>query len=291
MYVIGAITAWGAYFSFAKLILLKLSPVVFLIFRFGIGALVLMAMCLKLRKSFAMSRRDLAGVAAAAFVGIIMHQAVQLAGLKHTSATHTGWILTLVPPVTGLLGWIYLKERITRRQLIGLAVAVVGVTLFVSDGHPGNLSFGHNYGDLLVFASVFTWSVYTIITKARLRRYDPLPITTLHMALGFVFFLVIGAADVPAQIGALTPEDWLIVVMIGIVPSGLAYFWWNAGLKRLSTLNTSMFLFLEAVVATAVGFLLLGETFSTRMVFFAVLMVIGVTIAQQNRARRGVMTS
>ena len=61
-------------------------------------------------------RRDWLFVSLAGFVGIVLHQFIQLNGLKTTSATNTGWILTLIPPVTGILGWFWLKERVAIQQ-------------------------------------------------------------------------------------------------------------------------------------------------------------------------------
>lgn len=285
LFVLAAITSWGAYFPFAKLVLQKLTPVDFLIFRLGIGAATLALLNLRLRKSFRIEKRDLAIVLGAGVVGIIIHQIIQLNGLRFTSATNTGWILTLIPPVTGLLGWLFLKERVRPRQVWGLAIAMTGVVLFVSKGHPEQLSLGKNLGDALAFGSVISWTVYTIMTKAHLQRYDPLAVSAIHMFLGFVFFALVGGWHVGSRVSALDWRDWTIIIVIGIVPSGLAYFCWNAGLKRLSAMDTSMFLFLEAIVASAAGALLLGETFTTSMAAFALLIAAGVYVGQRRVAR------
>jgi drug/metabolite transporter (DMT)-like permease len=119
--VLAAITAWGVYFPFAKLILAKLDPMVFLVFRLGIGALVLFMLSVRQGKSFALRRPDLGIVLLAGLIGIVLHQLAQVIGLQHTTATNTGWILTLIPPMSGLLGWVFLKERIALRQIAGLS--------------------------------------------------------------------------------------------------------------------------------------------------------------------------
>lgn len=124
-----------------------------------------------------------------------------------------------------------------------------------------------------------------MIAKSKLSSYDALPVSTIHMGLGFLTFLGIGVWDVPQQIHALTTTDWLIVTGIGIVPSGLAYYWWNAGLQRLSAVNTSMFLFIEAIVASVAGFILLGEQFTATMVFAAALIILGVSVTHLRRSR------
>jgi drug/metabolite transporter (DMT)-like permease len=204
-------------------------------------------------------------------------------GLQHTTATNTGWILTLIPPMSGFLGWVFLKERIALRQIAGLIVAMIGVVFFVSQGAPSELSFVRNIGDVLALASVVTWSVYTVMTKSRLKTYDSLPISAIHMGLGFVAFLLIGGGRIPSEITALDPLEWLIVILIGIIPSGLAYYWWFAGLKRLSIIGTSTFLFIEAIITSITGFLLLGERFTIPMVVAGVVIIIGVWVTQARR--------
>lgn len=281
--VMAAIVSWGIYFPFAKLILDKIPPTVFVVFRFGIGSIVLLFLTAYFRKPLRIHRGDIMFMIASATVGITVHQLIQLWGLVHTTATNTGWILTLIPPVTGLLGWIFLKERVSLRHIAGIVVASVGVLLFVTRGRPTSLSLGHNVGDLLAFGSVLTWSTYTIMTKSRLRGYHPLALSTIHMTIGALTLLVIGGWRIPAAAGVLTGTDWLIVAAIGLIPSGLAYYWWAAGLKRLSVINTSTYLFVEAIVASVAGFLVLGERFTGSMLVAAGFIVIGVYITQVRR--------
>jgi len=280
LFVLAAIFSWGAYFPFAKIILKKLSPEVFLFFRLGIGGLILLFISLKTGQSFAVSRRELIAVIIAGAVGIILHQLVQVAGLKLTTATNTGWILTLIPPVTGLLGWVFLKERVSGRQILGLTIAITGVLLFVSKGDISHLSITGHLGDLLALLSVGTWSSYTILMKPLLKKHQPLFLSTFHMALGFLFFLFLAAKAIPAQVVRLSGTDWFILILIGLIPSGLAYFWWSAGLQRLSAINTSIYLFIEAVVASLTAFLVLHESFTLPMLLFAAVIIVGVYITQ-----------
>jgi drug/metabolite transporter (DMT)-like permease len=284
--VLAAIVSWGIYFPFAKIILAKLSPTVFVVFRFAIGVLVLFTLTRRLGRRFVVARSDWPFMITAGLIGIAAHQLIQLWGLVRTTATNTGWILTLIPPVTGLLGWIFLRERVSLKQVAGITIAATGVLLFVTDGRPTTLSIGNNVGDMLAFGSVLTWSTYTILTKSRLHDYDPLPMSTIHMAIGVSVLLLVGGWRIPAEIGVLTGTDWVIVILIGIIPSGLSYYWWTAGLKRLSVVNTSTWLFIEAIVASVAGFLVLGERFTVPMAVAGGFIVAGVWIAQSRPRRR-----
>ncbi|MBD3298316.1 MAG: EamA family transporter [candidate division Zixibacteria bacterium] len=288
VFVLLAITTWGVYFSFAIIVLRKLTAIEFLMFRWGIGVCTLLLLNLAIRKPLRVAKADWPVVASAIVIGIVVHQLLQVNGLKYTTSTNTGWILTTIPPITGALGWIFLRERLRVRQIVGLIIAMTGVTLFVTNGNLSEMSLGNNLGDLLVFGSVFTWSIYTILTKSRLGRYDALGISIVYMLWGFGTFILLKLFESGLQIPSLTTAEWLIMLGIGVFPSGLAYYWWNAGLQRLTAVNTSMFLFIEAIVASSVGALMLGDVFSTAMVGFALLIVIGVSVAQGVQARRRV---
>ncbi len=284
--VLAAVSLWGVYFPYAKVVLAKISPVSFLIIRLGVGAATLYALNLALKRSLHIARKDWWFIVLAGLIGIVLHQMIQLAGLRQTSATNTGWILTLNPPVAGLLGWLLLKERASSQKLIGLAIAMAGVALLVSRGHLETLSFVRNWGDTLALISIGTWSIYTIMVKSRLQSYESLAVAALHMLLGFVVFGAIGGASFLNEAKRLTGQEWAIAILIGIFPSGLAYYWWNAGLKRLSVIDISMFLFIEAIVASFAGWWVLGESFTLMMGVGTVIIVAGVLIAQRRLTQR-----
>jgi drug/metabolite transporter (DMT)-like permease len=283
LWVLGAVVAWGAYFPYAKLVLQKVSPSSFLIIRLGVGAATLYLLNVFLKKSLRIRRSDWLFVIAAGAIGIIAHQLIQLTGLKVTSATNTGWILTLNPPVAGILGWLILKERVGIQKIIGLVIAMFGVALLVSKGHPSQLSLLQNWGDTLALISIGTWAVYSIMLKSRLTSYEPLAISAFHMLLGFVFFAVVGGTQFAREAGSMTVTEWVIAIAIGVLPSGLAYYWWTAGLRRLSVIDISMFLFIEAIVASLAGWAVLGESFTALMVLATIVIIFGVWFAETRR--------
>ena len=286
---LGAVVAWGAYFPYAKIVLQKISPASFLIIRLGVGAATLYVLNLRLRKSLRIERRDWTFVVITGLIGIVIHQFIQLAGLKVTSATNTGWILTLNPPVAGILGWLLLKEKVTSQKVIGLAIAMLGVALLISKGHLSELSLLKNWGDTLALISIGTWSIYIIMLKSRLKSYEPLAISAFHMLLGCVCFSVIGGSQFVRELPTMTAYEWIITVAIGVLPSGLAYYWWTTGLQTLSVIDISMFLFIEAIMASVTGLVVLGEDFTVLMVLATIVIVSGVWFAETRRFNQPVI--
>ncbi|MCI0531378.1 MAG: DMT family transporter [candidate division Zixibacteria bacterium] len=280
VYVLVAIVSWGVYFPLAKIVLLKLSPEVFLVFRLGLGTAVLFVLHGWLGKSHPGKLQSLGKIILAGAAGVMLHQLIQTSGLKITSATNSGWIITLSPAFTGALGWIILKEKVRLRQMLGMGIALLGVLLLISKGKVWQLSFGRNLGDFLVLASAVTWSIYTVMNRPLLQRNSAILVSAIQMGMGFLFFTILAGNKILSQSQTLTSVDWILLASIGIVPSGLAYFWWNAGLARLTAVRTSIFLFIEAVIASIMSVIILGESFTILMLIAAVITIAGVTIAQ-----------
>ena len=280
VYVLAAIVSWGVYFPLAKIVLQKLSPEVFLVFRLGLGTVVLLGLYGWFGKSHQGKLQSLGKIILAGAIGVMLHQLIQTSGLKITSATNSGWIITLSPVFTGALGWIILKEKVRLRQMLGMGIALSGVLLLISKGKIWQLSFGRNLGDFLVLASAVTWSIYTVMNRPLLQRNSAILVSAIQMGMGFLFFTILAGTDILPQSQALTTSDWMVLIIIGVIPSGLAYFWWNAGLARLTAVRTSIFLFIEAVIASIMSVIILGESFTILMLMAVIITIAGVTIAQ-----------
>ena len=111
-----------------------------------------------------------------AFVGLFLHQMLQVHGLGHTTATRTGWLIGVIPIWTAVLSAVMLGERFGLQKIGGLAVGTLGVILLVTRGDLAfaSLDAGTLRGDLLVLGSTVTWAVYTVTGRAvldRPRRY------------------------------------------------------------------------------------------------------------------------
>ena len=65
---------------------------------------------------------------------ITVHFIIQVIGINYTSATNTGWIISVTPLVMVALSAVFLKEKITGRLVIGIVLATAGILLLVSRG-------------------------------------------------------------------------------------------------------------------------------------------------------------
>jgi drug/metabolite transporter (DMT)-like permease len=161
-----------------------------------------------------------------------------------------------------LLGWIFLKERVTWWQIIGILLAALGVILVVTKGDLGTLQGGifGAPGDILILVSALNWAIFSALSKRSLGKLPATQMIFYVMVFGW-FFTTILLFSGPglSEIGVLSLRGWVGILFLGVACSGLAYIFWYDGLKAIPASRIGAFLYLEPLVAVAVAFMILGE--------------------------------
>jgi drug/metabolite transporter (DMT)-like permease len=113
-------------------------------------------------------------------------------------------------------------------------------------------------GDLLVLISLVAAVVMILASKRLVDRHDSLQVTAAMIMVGTVFLLVLAELWQPLRFH-FSPTTWLAVGAQGILATAGAYLFWNWGLARMPASRSGVFLNLEPVVGTLLGFFLLHE--------------------------------
>jgi drug/metabolite transporter (DMT)-like permease len=276
------VVLWGASFVALKVLLRELSPAAITALRFTVGALFLLVVCAARRQLQSPRARDLPSLALLGFLGIALHQWLQATGLLTASATTTSWIVASIPVFVALLGWLVLRERLGAGRIVGIALALAGVLIIVSNGDLRSLAAGTTGtpGDLLIVFSAVNWAVFTILSKRFMQRSSGLrPVTMMLYVMGFgwAFSLAwLGAAGGAEAIRDLSPGGWWAMAFLGIGCSGLAYLLWNDALDRVDATQAGVFLYFEPLVTAALAWPLLGEPVSGAMLAGGAAVLMGV---------------
>jgi drug/metabolite transporter (DMT)-like permease len=257
------------------------TPVELLGLRFLIGLPLLLVITLVKRLRFDFSPGDRKGVLFGAAL-ITAHFLIQITGIKYTSATNTGWIISVTPLVMAVLAFFILKERLSRNALVGIAVATVGILLLVSRGDVGNFGWLSSVGDWLVLASAHTWALYTIAIRDVSRKRHPLEVT---------FGVLLPSAVVILAYMAFT-SDWsrfleipldgvLALLFLGLLGLAIAHWFWQEGVAKIGAARAGIFLYLEPLSTTALAVPWLGEHFGLYTAIGGLMVLGGVFLAQR----------
>ena len=275
------VVIWGSTFVATKIMLDYVSPAELLGLRMIIGipvlALVVLVKRIKLQFEFREHMNLLAGSAV-----ITAHFLIQITGLKYTTATNTGWIISVTPLALAVLSFLILKERISRNVVAGIIIATGGVMFLVSRGDFSHIGWLKSIGDWLILVSAHTWAIYTIIVRDISRKRNPVAVTfAILLPTGVLmtgYLLVFFDWGVLATLSA---RAWAALMLLGVFGTALAHWWWQEGVAELGAARAGIFLYLEPLTATTLGVALLNEQFGLFTAIGAAAVLGGILIAER----------
>jgi len=271
---------WGLSYIAIKVVLEELAPVEMIAVRFLLATPVLFII-LKLKGLNPIPPAMRGKLVITAGI-VFLHFWVMATGMKETSASNTAWILTTAPIFIALLSWVYLKEPFTGAQWGGLLLAGSGVLFLTYNGDPANLQWINSRGDLIVLGSCVTWAFYTVAIREITTRVNPLVATFAMTGIaGFVFVpytLVVSGYE---KFLSLKPVTLLSLVFLGVFCLALAFWLWSEGLARATAAEVGVWLYVEPLITVVGAWLLLQERVTLWLALGAVLISLGVYVAEK----------
>ena len=276
-----AVILWGNSFIATKLALRELNPQTIILLRLLLGIILLAVFAIYTKKDFTLNLKNHGAIFILALIAVF-HLWIQVTGLEYTSAASTGWIVGITPVFMAILSTIFFKEKLSKTKIIGIIVAFSGLLLLVSRSNMSNIKFIEQKGDLLVLASAFTWSVYSLVNKKISLKYPPM------MTILFLFIMmavIISPFTVTRQsINAvihLSLIGWVSILFLGIFCSGIAYVLWAKSLKELEATKVGSFLYLEPFVTVLSAWLILSETITLTIILSGLIITAGVILVNR----------
>jgi drug/metabolite transporter, DME family len=272
--VLGAASLWATFGIFAKyLYQAGLEPLEVASARAAVGfaAVLLIALARSLRR-VRVPLRSMPFFAAYGILGFALFGLLYLAGLQRTTVSVAVALLYTAPAFVVLVSALLWRERFGRVRVLSLALVLTGV-VFVT-GAAGSLVSGTAPLPLaaLLFGlgSGLGYALYTLSSKMASERYGSLP--SLFWSFAFAA-LSLGALASPITPFLRAPEQTLLLIGLGIVPTLLPYALYIAALRHLRASTAAMLASIEPAIAAALAALLLGESMDALQLIGMVLVV------------------
>jgi drug/metabolite transporter (DMT)-like permease len=237
---------WGGQFVVGKSALARVDAFPLTTIRYALAVLILLAI-LVLVEGWRALRLDGRGLQLFLLgsLGFAGFNLFAYTGLEHARPQSASLIVALGPLLTAIVLWLRDGTRPARTTGIALVLALVGVALVVSKGHPSTLAAGSvGWGDGLVLLGVTSFVIYTL-GAARYTDFSPLRYTALTAALGWLTIagsalvaMATGLVATPsaADIGAVTPE----ILYLAIPGAVIAVVTWNAAVGSIGPQNATL---------------------------------------------------
>ncbi len=236
------------------------TPVEMYVYRFAAAYLLLLGLTLKHIKS--RSWRDeltlfISGICAGSLYFITENYALRL-----TSAGNVSLLASISPLFTTFLMSLVFKQKIQAGVLIGSVVAIVGVACIIL-GNGTGLEF-RPQGDLLAITAALCWAIYTIAVRRVIPLYTSLFITRKLFFYGVLTALpLLFIQKEPYHVALLfdlnQPEYMLNFLFLVLMCSICSYLIWNETMKKLGSVTTNNYLYLQPPITMVAGYFFLGE--------------------------------
>jgi DME family drug/metabolite transporter len=203
--------------------------------------------------------------------------------LTHTTIATAMMTLAATPLVVAAIGWLVLRERVTRATLMAMVVAGTGISLMTIDG----VAIGTGLGSLFAIANVLSFAMYIVMLRRGSRSGD---VDMLPAAL--VGAIVAGGVSLLALPSfQISLHDLLICLAwgAGVQTIGVALVMTSA--RFISAGEISLMVLFESVCGPVWAWMFVGEVPRLMTIVGGALTVVAIAVwilirMQQERVSR-----
>jgi drug/metabolite transporter (DMT)-like permease len=272
---------WAANFPLGKLGVAELHPIGLTAARAVIATPLLLAASRLVHGPFpALARRDVWACVVLSLTGLVGNTTVWYWGLRHTSPLNAGILGAAAPVVVALAAALWLRDRLSRRQLAGIVLTVAAVCVTMARGSLSVLAtLSFNRGDLIILSSQLAWVSYTLFTRATAASLPPLTVQAgAHLVSVMVLVPLALATGAWRSLGEASWVGWS-VVLYAAGPITLGHLWYYQGVRAVGAGRAAVFMNLVPFMVIALSWLLLGESVRWYHMAGATLVIAGVVLA------------
>jgi drug/metabolite transporter (DMT)-like permease len=260
------------------------------VWRFGLGGLALLLLCLSIPSSRNLIEPlkkspfpiVLLSVFGMAFGQFLFHWALDFATVVQVAT-----MVTIMPIGVVFVARIVEKTKITPPKIISGVGAFLGCVFLLTDGYIEQISGNENnlIGIYLSIGCALIGSIYLVLVKPYVNLYGPIRMTTYTFVLGFIALypsigLIWGIWVNPFDLFARSSTEYLSIITLGVWNTCIAFILWLWGLSKIPDVARGNYLFfLKPVIALCLAYFILDDNITVNQLI-AIAIITGFVIIE-----------
>lgn len=277
MYLLLALTSWGSLYVAGKYVLEVLPSFTLLFLRYFIAISILLIVYKKYPKAV-IDKKDYKYILSIGGIGYFLAIGLQLLGTHYCNASMASLITSMNPAMIILLAALILHEKITVHKGFAVGITLIGTVVIIGNLGSENTVAGVIYS----FASMFAWSLTSVIVRLACQKYDFITVTIYSMIIGLILALPVSIIELKYssfQISDLSPAIVIWIIYIGIICTAGGLLFWNKALELVDAATCSLFYPIQPLTSAILGVLFLGEVLSLNFIIGSTLIIGGILYA------------
>lgn len=275
---------WGVSFIITKQLFLTESHItVFIImtFRLFLATAVAVPSLLLLHKLEPIRPGHLKWFLLLALCEPFIYSICETSGVQLVSGSMASIVVATIPLFVPFGMAIAFKQKIRPVTLIGIVLSLIGLSVMLLFGGQGNLD-ANPVGLAWLFGAVLIAVVFTIMLVKLIDHYQPITITVYQNLFGLLFFipvmLIADGSNLPLL--SYSPRMILLLLILGVFCSTLAYIFYNIGVAKLGATSACIFTNVIPVFSLVAAILIGQEQLTWSKPLGIIIVVAGVILAQ-----------
>ena len=236
--------------------------------------------------------RDIVKLAGAALLGIVFNQGLYNIGLSITSPVNASIVTTSMPIFAMVLSFFILKEPITWKKALGVAIGCGGaLILILSSAHAGSAKVGNIRGDLMCFGACFgaqfSFALYLALYNPIIRKYNVFTVNKWMFTWASLFVLPFTSKHV-SQLPwtTFTAATWLEVGYVVVFGTFFSYLLSVVAQRVLRPTVVSVYNYVQPIVSVIVSVAVGLSVFTLPQGVAVILVFSGVWLVIKSKSKR-----
>ncbi|MGO4305372.1 DMT family transporter [Cupriavidus sp. RAF12] len=263
LFLIAAMALVGSNVGLGKSIIAEVPVLLFALLRFVI-AIVCLSPWYRPSRMRTVSRGEWRNLFLMAFFGTFMFTLLMLGGVRLTSAMAAGVITSTIPATVAILSWLWLRERLSRRTVASVLLAVAGIAVLNiargGEDHGGQAGGQALVGNLMILGAVVCESIYVILSRRLSQTLAAIEICAYTHLIGGALMLPLGLLPLLTfDFGSVAGTTWAMLLWYALSASVFSFWLWMKGIRHVPAQLAGVFTSVLPVAAALYGIAFLGE--------------------------------
>lgn len=234
-------------------------------------------------------KKDLRLLFVCGMCGLAFNQGAFIIGLNATSSVDASILVTCTPLFVMILAFFVLREPITLKKAGGVFLGATGaILLILSENMDGLLQKSSAFGNMMVVASGFIYSIYLVLAKPLTEKYSAITMMKWMFLFSTIVLLPFGYKDLiqaPAFIQPFQTDVILRILYVVFGATFMTYLMIPMALKRIRPTTVSMYNYVQPVIASVVAVMIGQDKMTFGKIFSAMLIFTGVYLVTVSKSR------
>ncbi len=250
-------------------------------YRYALATLILAAIMIIQRKSFAVTRREFKVLLA---LGVLMagSSLALYCSFNFMDAGIASTILFVYPVMVAVIMAVFFKEKVTPVTIVSIVMALSGISMLYKGGDGAVLS---TVGVILVIISSLTYAVYIVVVNKSSLRMSSVKLTFYVLFIGTLMIILYSFTGDSARLQSITSVHSLFyALLLAVFPTVISLILMVIAVHNVGSTPTAVMGALEPITAVCIGVFVFGEVFTMRLAVGCLLILAAVTLIVAGKA-------